>query len=450
MVVKYASSKIIKTASSLTGLATSWSRPGLVKQAANNLASLDLDPDNNIYVRNRSVSALELHGANQNFDAFEHDELHKSYASFIGNNISVDHIGTDKIGTVLDSEFIPNHSLRASLGLPMMPLEASIKSLNNTCLSNRDVFDKVLKYAESKNLVKGSDQKRIIEAVCTRMANTGWVENIWAIDKELANNHTQGLTDAVLNNEVTDSSMGTMVDKAVCSYCGNVATGLLPEHEDFCDCIRLYKGQEMHIDGIVIIPFELNRDLEFFEDSLILPFQFGGRAGGEGADKDAKLLEVFSNKHKAAKKASVQVKSYMETTPNQSGAGEYQGSAENFVMLGDIPENVEQNRTEFLDEKKENMEQYLREQSAPGEYPEGTILTIQYENEETEAVVVSEYDDDTLVVAMEDVDEPKEIPTSAVIKIIELPEDLSYEHKMDINDVSETERHPEKRSASIT
>ena len=95
------------------------------------------------------------------------------------------------------------------------------------------------------------------------------------------------------------------------------------------------------------------------------------------------------------------------------------------------------------------MSNYLAEQSAPGDYPEGTILNITFEGEETSAVVVDEFDDSTLVVAIETEDEPKEITITDIISVLEYPEELTYEHKMDINDVGETERHPEKRSASL-
>jgi len=82
MLIKYNSSKIIKTSSTLTGLVAPWSSHGMLKRASQNLESLELYPDKNIYLRNRAVSALELHGPNQNWDAFEHDELNDRYGSF--------------------------------------------------------------------------------------------------------------------------------------------------------------------------------------------------------------------------------------------------------------------------------------------------------------------------------------------------------------------------------
>ena len=450
MIIRYGSAKIIKTAATLRGLVSPWGNQGLIKRASQHLESLNLDPENNVYLRNRAVSALELHGPNQNWDAFEHDELKEKYSTFIGNNISVDHIGTNKIGTVLDSEFIPSHSLRASLGLPMMPLEATLKSLNGLCSRNKDTFNRVFDYATKKNLVRGSDQKLMVEAVCKSIANSGWVENIWAIDKELAEEHTAGMAEAILAGLITDSSMGCLVNQSVCSVCANVATGELPEHEDFCDCIRLFKGTQMPLNGMVVIPFEINRDIEFFEDSLILPFKFGGQAGGEGADAQAKLLEVFANKRKQASKKTA----YIATTPENHGTGM---NPEVYVMVGDMPERVEQNRDEFLTEKKELIKDYIDEQSAPGTYPEGTIININYEGEDVDAAVVDEFEGGALTVAITGLDDPVEITIHDINKdengkpkVVERPEDMSYEHKMDINDVRETERHPEKRSASLT
>jgi len=446
MIIRYGSAKIVKVAATLQGLVTPWGGQGLVKRASQNLESLDLDPGKNVYLRNRAVSALELHGPNQNWDAFEHDELQAKYSTFIGNDISVDHIGTDKIGTVLDSEFIPSHVLKSSLGVPMMPLEATIKSLNGLCSRDKDTFSRVFDYANKQNLVRGSDQKRMVEAVCQSLANSGWVENIWAIDKELGETHTAGMVKAILAGKITDSSMGAMVDKSVCSVCGNVATGELPEHEDFCDCIRLFKGTPMPINGVVVIPFEINRDIEFFEDALILPHQFGGQAGGEGADKDAKLLEVFAKRKKCAAKEK---KAFGEDASGNQGS-QLSQSPNIYVMIGDTPDIVDKNKSEFIDEKKEIIQDHIDEQSAPGKNPEGTILNIRYEDNDVDAVVVDEFDDGTLVVAIEGIDDPVEITIKEINEVVEYPEEISYKHKMDINDVRETERHPEKRSASLT
>ena len=445
MLIRFGSAKIVKVASTLTGLAKGWNG-GLLKRASMNMENLNLDPENHVYLRNRAVSALELHGPNQNSDAFEYDELDKKYGTFIGKAISVDHIGTSKIGTVLDSEFIRTPEVRSSFGLPLMPIAATIDSLNSLCSRNKDVMCRVLAYADQRNLVRGSDQKMIVEAVCRSMANSGWVENVWAIEREAAEEHTPGLVQAILDNEITDSSMGCVVNQAVCSACGNIATGELPEHEDFCDCIRLFKGKQFNFQGMMLIPFEINRDIEFFEDSLILPHRFGGKAGGEGADAQAKFLEVFADRRvvSASKK-----RAYTETTKSFGPHVPSNRSDNLYTMVGDMPDIVEKNRQQFLDERKDEIKKHIDEQNAPGTYPEGTIIHIKYEGEETDAVVVDEYEDGTLVVAIENLDEPVEIGQQDILEVIEYPDDMNYEDRMDAVDTDDSELHPESRAASI-
>jgi hypothetical protein len=439
MLIRYGSAKIVKVAHSLAGLVKPW-QGGMLKAAAKRMDQFDLDPENHLYLRNRAISALELHGPNQNWDAFEYDELGGCYTTFIGKPISVDHIGTDQIGLVLDSEFVPIPGLRNELNLPMMPFEQTLEVLNSMCSTNKEVMGRVLAYAEEKKLVRGSDQRQIVEAVASHFLKAGWVENVWAVNKKQAEAHTRGMVQAILNGEITDSSMGTMVQEAVCSYCGNIATGDLPEYDDFCDCIRLHKGKQMRVGQMYVIPFEINRGCEMFEDSCILPFRFGGKAGGEGADKDAKLLEVFSSRKKLATK-----RAYIETNPNSQSV--MRTAPDAYTLVGEMPENVEKNRAEFLQEKKEIIQDHLEKQNAPGECPEGTILLIDHEGNEVDAVVVEEHEDGTFVVAIDGLDEPVEITQEQIIEVKEYPEDMNYDQKMD---VSETERHPEKRAAGLS
>ena len=235
-----------------------------------------------------------------------------------------------------------------------------------------------------------------------------------------------------------------LVEQAVCSICGNTATGEVPEHEDFCDHIRLSKGRQCQLGGMFIIPFEINRGCSFFEDSLILPFRFGGKAGGEGADKDAKLLEVFSNKKTAAKRA------YIETNPNPTQTS--RKTPDMYVMIGDMPPQVEENREEFLAEKKEMIQDHIDQQNAPGDTPEGTILIIWYEDEKTDAAVVEEHEDGSLVVAIEGLDEPVDIQRQDIVDVKEFAEDMDYENRAESNqseDASPFEQQDYQLAASL-
>ena len=151
MLIRYASSKIIKTASSLQGLVGSWSG-GIVKRATTQVNEFGIDPDKCIYIRNRAISALEIHGPNQNWDAFEYDELADRYTTFIGCPVTVDHVNTDRIGDVLDSEFIPAMTVLQDWGIPLLPFEHTLSVVSNMVRANKDFSKKVIGYATTANM----------------------------------------------------------------------------------------------------------------------------------------------------------------------------------------------------------------------------------------------------------------------------------------------------------
>ena len=438
MMTKYGAAKIIRVANNLQQVLS----PVRKKTASKIIANFDLDPDKYVYLRNRAVSSLDQHGPNLNWDAFSYDELQQHYSSFIGKRVSVDHIETDVIGTILDSEFIPCPEIRATFGLPLMPYEPTLSCLSSMCKSNKELFGKVLGFAQERNIVKGSDEKLIIEGVARHILNSGWVENVWAVDREKAEDHTPGMVQAILDGEITDSSMGASCEQSICSVCGHIATGELPEHEDFCNHIRLFKGQKIKLGSVDVIPFEINKVEQFFEDAAILPFCLGGKAGGEGADPQAKLLEVFSSKEKPLDKKASKKKAYIEMTMAPPSSVDHNPNL--YMMIGDTPKNVEKNKEEFQQEKLDQIQEHTDEQSAPGEYPEGTIVSIYYEDQTVDAVVVDEYED-TITVAIEELDDPVEISKEDIIEILEKPDDIDYENKMDMPDLHEL--HPESRGA---
>jgi hypothetical protein len=114
-----------------------------------------------------------------------------------------------------------------------------------------------------------------------------------------------------------------------------------------------------------------------------------------------------------------------------------------------MPEKVEKNRNEFLEEKHEIIQKHIDEQSADGTYPKGAIVLINYEEDEVDAVIVEEATDDgVLVVAIDGIDEPVEIMAGDVKEIKEYPEDMGYESELEARDEN-PELHPEKRAAGL-
>jgi len=88
---------------------------------------------------------------------------------------------------------------------------------------------------------------------------------------------------AIKNNHVTDTSMGCYIGKAICSICGHVSV----DEDDQCEHVKNYKG--LTYNGLPV--FEDNRDIVFFEDSIVT----------EGADHEAKIMERVANKQNTSK-----------------------------------------------------------------------------------------------------------------------------------------------------
>lgn len=86
----------------------------------------------------------------------------------------------------------------------------------------------------------------------------------------------------VRDGRVTDTSMGVIVQKGVCSRCGNVAY----DESQWCSCLRDYKGKNHPVTGEFI--YEINYGLNGLEDSLI--------THGMGADPLSKVREILAQK----------------------------------------------------------------------------------------------------------------------------------------------------------
>ena len=194
------------------------------------------NPNEYLYARNWSVSAEEYYGPNGNWDGFPEEELKTRYMTFIGSPVTMDHQPDIKIGMILDSSYIP--------------------------------WDKDRKIG-------------------------GVVQNVLGIHKKTADKELNNFVDHFLNKEIEDTSMGAYVQYTICSICNNRAT----KESEYCPHIARAKGQlVVKASGESSLAYESCRDVTFFEDSIIVPLELGGRAGGIGADSNAEVLEVVASR----------------------------------------------------------------------------------------------------------------------------------------------------------
>lgn len=289
---------------------------------------IKLYPDQFLYLRNRSISALETHGANQNGDAFPRAELRKAHKSFIGSPVTVDHTEQRVIGMVLDSVWVPKQIYKAG--------------------STKEIV------AFHPDNLKPGDQ--IIG---------DWVENILAINKKQADLEHPNLVEQTLDGEITDTSMGTMVDYSVCSVPGCRKQAAFPN--EYCKHISSYKGKKYSgadTHEVEHNVYEENYGLTFFEDSVIIPDKLGGTAGGEGADTGAKMLEQLASKEQKGildltpymvfRKAAIEEKTATPTGPVSYG--------EEVVEVGQEPEAVEDGKNQHEKIKERNNDQLKSKQ----------------------------------------------------------------------------------------
>ena len=280
------------------------------KRIFNKVAGIPIikeNPDNYTFIRNRSISSHEFWGPNQNWDSFPDNELRTKFSTFLNCRVDVDHIWNDDmdtIGIVLDSSYIP----------PQILITAQ---------------NELIPYKENilKDLLEEGQNIKIIG---------GYIENLLAIDNERAEAHTPGLTTAIKNGEVSDTSMGCSCELSECSICGNIAKN----EGQFCNDILYSKGKK--IDGKLC--YEINRGIEFFEDSIILSDDFArkagksAQAGGEGADESAKILEVLSHK---------------DNLNNYIKKANYLGVGDEYTNLGEEPDEITEEKEEMEDDAEE-------------------------------------------------------------------------------------------------
>jgi hypothetical protein len=172
---------------------------------------LVFDPENFLYFRCKAIASFEKHGANQNGDAFEWEELKKSYRTFVGKGFYVEHDSDDP--------------------------------------------------AKSKGI--------IISASLNEEGQ--WVECVCAVDKtEMYLSKTgaiRNLADDIRERVMNAVSMGCSTAEAVCSECHNVAHN---ESELCAHCnpeSPMYMKGRRNARGNVV--FEFNRDNMFNELSSV-------------------------------------------------------------------------------------------------------------------------------------------------------------------------------------
>ena len=213
---------------------------GMVKTAK--VVPVALKEDDFLYIRDRAISAGNVipqkdgsaisvpideyyknfekyskicRNANQNGDFFSEEELKKTYKSFIGKSVFVDH---------------DNENVEKARGI-------------------------------------------IIDAVWNDRGK--FVEVLEAIDKKAY----PELARAIELGYANSTSMGCRCGSSICSICGNKAI----TEDDFCEHVKNYKGSTFN--GLPV--FEDNRDIEFFENSIVC----------EPADPEAKILEKVASRN---------------------------------------------------------------------------------------------------------------------------------------------------------
>lgn len=173
---------------------------------------LELDTEKFAFYRARAVSAMEMHGPNQNGDAFSEEELVANYKSFVRRGIYVNHNSENvdaSVGIIVDAIWHPQ-----------------------------------LKY----------------------------VECLFAVEKD-SSAHKE-----VESGKIKSVSMGAMVQRCECSYCGRESY----TEDTYCSHLKGMLGKE--IQGKKV--YAINKGVNFYELSLVhVP-----------ADADAHILQRVASK----------------------------------------------------------------------------------------------------------------------------------------------------------
>lgn len=209
--------------------------PPRVKQA-DRIQHISLDPSRYFYLDDWAVSAYEKFGLNDNADGFEREELKRSYASFVGSWVCLDHDNASQdraVGENIDAVLTPDDYVRVAM----------------------------------------------------------------AVNRAVSEARHPGLEDAIVSGRITDSSMGCICQASLCTIpkCANLAA----DETQFCKHVRPpeqggLRGRTIctaETNWLPVVCGELNRGVQFFENSII--------TDSEGADKNAKFCDILSARMKA-------------------------------------------------------------------------------------------------------------------------------------------------------
>lgn len=232
-----------------------------------------------IYIRSRAISSR----TNDNYDTFPADELRKSWGSFIGKPVFVNHHNDDHTrmrGVIID----------AALHDDTAP--------------------------------DGTDDT--------------WVEVLMEVDAK----KFPKLAEALIKRDIERTSMGCDVMESECSYCGNVAR----QPNEYCAHVQRMKGQRLrrkdpHTGAIQdVLVHEVCRGLHFFENSLLVEdpadptaYAFGLDVRGVLDEGDDIAMLARTMPKAAAKTASTNRENIIWQSPN----GTWNRAFYNYYATGD-------------------------------------------------------------------------------------------------------------------
>lgn len=224
---------------------------GFIKDAAAH--DIIIQP-NHYYLDAWAVSAFERYGLNENADGFEHEELQKSYKTFVGSWTCLDHQNDREdlsIGRQVDAVYTPELYVRVVMG----------------------------------------------------------------VNREKGEARHPGLEQKIASGVITDTSMGALCRESVCTVtkCANVAT----DEDQYCNHVRNMRGQKLcnaETNWNNVVVGELNRGVIFFEDTIItvaegadpnakLLMRLASRVGSIPADKIYKAFKEMSKTASLKEKA---------------------------------------------------------------------------------------------------------------------------------------------------